>query len=330
MTTENQSLDINKAMWLAFGVALASFPHWQRLPIWIPVSHIILLAARLYLPIKLPSLWYQQKSFINISRLFLMIAGVSSVYSSYGSLAGRDVGVALLVLLAGFKVFESISKRDFYICTFLGYFLIITNFFYTQSIPTAFYMFIVIIIMTVGLINFNDSKKQLTLIERYKFASSLLLQALPILLVLFVLFPRINGPLWGLPKDAYTGVTGIDGEISIGKISNLAKSSEIAFRVSFKDEIPKQSDLYWRGPILWETDGLVWTTGENKTLLEESKIEFSGEPIHYDITMEPSNEKWLFGLEMVTKLPDKTYFTPDFQLKAHKPIHRRQVYSLTS
>jgi protein-glutamine gamma-glutamyltransferase len=327
---KSEQLSHDKIVWLAIGVALASFPHWQRLPMWIPASHLCLLIARIYIPYQFPSFWLQRKFVINIFRLLLMVAGVSGVYASYGSLAGRDVGVALLVLLAGFKIFESTSKRDFYICSYLGYFLIITNFFYTQTIPTATYMMLVIVIMTAGLIGFNDTEQQLSIVKRFKFSTSLIIQAIPMLLVLFLLFPRINGPLWGLPKDAHTGVTGITDEISPGTISNLAQSNEVAFRVAFKGNTPEQSKLYWRGPILWQTDGHTWTTGEEKTQQAASKVEFSGEPIHYDMTIEPSNKQWVFGLEMVSKLPDKTFFTHDLQLKTHKAINKRQAFSLTS
>jgi transglutaminase-like putative cysteine protease len=317
-------------MWLAIGIALASFPHWQRLPIWIPVSHVILLAARLYIPYKLPTLWYQQKNTINIIRLVLMFTGVAGVYSSYGSLTGREVGIALLVLLAGFKIFESNSKRDFYISTYLGYFLIITNFFYTQTIPTATYMMFIIIIMTAGLINFNDTNQQLTLFRRYKFAGSLLIQSMPILLVLFILFPRINGPLWGLPKDAYSSVTGINNEMTPGTISQLVQSNEVAFRVTFEEQIPEPSALYWRGPVLWETDGRKWTEGTHSFDKRTEHIEFFGKPVRYDVTIEPSNKKWLFGLEMVSKPPDKSYFTNDYQLKTRQPIRARKAYTLNS
>jgi len=325
-----QQLNLNKVMWLALGVALASFPHWQRLPLWIPVSHIILLVARIYIPYQLPAFWSQQKSTINIVRLLLMFSGVAGVYGSYGSLAGRDVGVALLVLLAGFKIFESNSKRDFYISTYLGYFLIITNFFYTQTIPTATYMIFVIVIMTAGLIDFNDTEQQLTLLKRFKLSITLLIQAVPILLVLFILFPRINGPLWGMPKDAFTSTTGITDEMSPGTISQLVQSNEVAFRVTFENEIPEQSKLYWRGPVLWQTDGRKWTTGSDKSDQLPAPIEYTGEAIHYDVTIEPSNKKWLFGLEMVSKLPDKTYFTNDYQLKTRQSIIARQAFKLTS
>jgi protein-glutamine gamma-glutamyltransferase len=325
-----QQLNINKIMWLAFGIALASFPHWQRLPLWIPMSHVGLLVARIYFPYKFPALWSQQKGTINIVRLLLMFAGVAGVYGSYGSLAGRDVGVALLVLLAGFKIFESNSKRDFYISTYLGYFLIITNFFYTQTIPTATYMMLVIIIMTAGLIDFNDTEQQLTLLKRFKLSTTLLIQAIPLLLVLFILFPRVNGPLWGLPKDAFTSTTGISDQMTPGSISKLVQSDEVAFRVTFKGDIPEQSTLYWRGPVLWQTDGRKWTMGSDKSDQVPTPIEFTGEPIHYDVTIEPSNKKWLFGLEMVSNLPDKTYFTNDYQLKTLEPIRVRQAFKLSS
>ncbi len=327
---KNQQLNLNKVIWLAAGVALASFPHWQRLPLWIPLSHITLLVARLYIPYQLPEFWSRKKGTINIVRLVLMFTGVAGVYGSYGTLTGREVGIALLVLLAGFKIFESNSKRDFYISTYLGYFLIITNFFYTQTIPTATYMMFVIIIMTAGLIDFNDTEKQLTVIKRFKLSTTLLIQATPILLVLFILFPRINGPLWGLPKDAYTNTTGITDEMSPGSISQLVQSSEVAFRVTFEDQIPKNSKLYWRGPILWHTDGRKWSPGNDDSERRPAPIEYKGEATNYDITIEPTNKKWLFGLEMVDKPPDKTYFTNDYQLKTRRSIVARQAYKLTS
>ncbi len=329
MSNKSQ-LNLNNIIWLALGIGLASFPHWQRLPVWIPLLHLALLMTRVLLPFKLPLFWKKQKTVINILRLIVMFGGVFAIYGSYGTLAGRDVGVALLVMLAALKVFESKSRRDYYISTYLGYFLIITNFFYSQTIPTASYMMLVIVIMTAGLINFNDTEQQLTLLQRFKLSSTLLIQAIPILLVLFIFFPRINGPLWGIPKDAFTGITGIDDQMSPGTISKLVQSREVAFRVSFEGAIPKQSTLYWRGPVLWQTDGRKWTTGKNESDQRMAPIDYTGEPIRYDVTIEPTNKKWLFGLEMISTLPDNSYLTHDFQLKSLEPLRARKAFSLTS
>jgi hypothetical protein len=106
-----------------------------------------------------------------------MVAALFGVYGNYGTLVGRDAGIALLVVLSGFKVLECKGSRDFYIACFLGYFLIITNFIYTQTIPTAIFMFAVIIIITVSLITYNDTGKQFLIIPRLRLSGTLLLQA---------------------------------------------------------------------------------------------------------------------------------------------------------
>ncbi len=323
-------LDLNKLIVLITGLLLAGLPHWQRLPIWIPVLHTLLLFLRVYIPFRYAGFWRQASSLIGFSRLVIMLLGILGVYASYGSLAGRDVGIALLVMLAGLKVFESKTKRDFYISAYLGYFLVITNFFYSQTIPTAAYMLLVIIIMTASLVRFNDVDESMSIVEQFRYSSTLILQSLPILLVLFILFPRVNGPLWGLPEDAYTGITGIDDQMTPGTISKLVQSNEVAFRVSFDNDIPERSQLYWRGPVLWKTDGRKWTMGKSADRQRPEPVRFSGNVIKYDVTIEPTNKHWLFGLEMVSAPPEKTHFTQDRQLKTDEAIRSRKAFTLLS
>ncbi|MCG8378372.1 MAG: DUF3488 and transglutaminase-like domain-containing protein, partial [Proteobacteria bacterium] len=323
-------LDLNKLIVLITGLLLAGLPHWQRLPIWIPVLHTLLLVLRVYIPFRYAGFWRQASSLIGFSRLVIMLLGILGVYASYGSLAGRDVGIALLVMLAGLKVFESKTKRDFYISAYLGYFLVITNFFYSQTIPTAAYMLLVIIIMTASLVRFNDVDESMPIVEQFRYSSTLILQSLPILLVLFILFPRVNGPLWGLPEDAYTGITGIDDQMTPGTISKLVQSNEVAFRVSFDNDIPERSQLYWRGPVLWKTDGRKWTMGKSADRQRPEPVRLSGNVIKYDVTIEPTNKHWLFGLEMVSAPPEKTHFTQDRQLKTDEAIRSRKAFTLLS
>ncbi len=323
-------IGIDKIYWLSTGILLAGLPHWERLPVWIPLLHVALIAARIYIPKRHPLLWRTRKTAINLFRLFIMLGGIIAVYSTYGTFAGRDVGIALLVMLAALKIFESDSPRDFYISTYLGYFLVITNFFYEQTIPTAIYMFLVVIIMTASLIGFNDSGRQLAIGQKIKLSATLLLQSIPILLVLFILFPRIDGPLWGLPEDAFAAVTGIDDQMSPGSISRLVQSDEIAFRVTFDGRIPDQSQLYWRGPVLWQTDGRKWTRGSSSQAGNASPVEFYGERTSYELMLEPTNKKWVFALEMLEERPKGTYLTFDYQLKTKDIIQARQAYELSS
>jgi hypothetical protein len=77
------------------------------------------------------------------------------------------------------------------------------------------------------------------------------------MLLLYLLFPRVTGPLWGLPQDAHAGLSGLPSQMSPGSISNLTLSGAIAFRSRFAGEIPEQADLYWRGPVFDEYDGVT-------------------------------------------------------------------------
>mgnify|MGYP002621598194 CR=1 FL=1 len=328
-----EQIETNKLIWLCAGVFLACLTHWQRLPVWIPVVHTVMLLLRFYFPYQFPVIWHKGGGIINGLRLLVLFAGTAGIYGSYGSLTGREVGIALLVVLAGLKIFETRDRRDFYVSTYMGYFLVISNFFYTQTIPTAIYMLLVIIIMTTGLVQLNDVQQQLSLLKRFRLSSGLILQSIPVLLILFVLFPRVEGPLWGLPEDAYTGITGIDDQMTPGTISKLVQSNAVAFRVSFDGDIPAQSELYWRVPVLWQTDGRKWTPGRTaRTDRAPEPLQRFEQSVSYNVTQEPTNKKWIFGLEMVASaaLPEKTYLTKDRQLKHEEPLRSRKAFQLTS
>jgi hypothetical protein len=121
----------------------------------------------------------------------------------------------------------------------------------------------------------------------------MLAQAAPFMLVLFLLFPRVQGPLWGMPADAYSGMSGLSDSMSPGSISNLSLSGEIAFRVRFEGEIPPQYLLYWRGPVLRLFDGRTWRS-RAAAGKSQSPDTATGEAVRYTVTLEPHNKHWLF------------------------------------
>jgi len=275
------------------------------------------------------------KRFSKLKLLQLSIAASTFVLLlvSYGNLIGRDAGVALLTVMLGLKVTEIRSHRDYYLSCFLGYFLVVTNFFYSQSIATAALMFAVVTIMTGCLISLNVPEQSLNSRSKLKLASQMLLQAIPLMILLFVFFPRVAGPLWGLPDDAYSAKTGIDNSMTLGTISQLITSDEVAFRVKFDDELPEQADLYWRGPILWQTNGRTWTELDDELQTSvPAKIIHSGPTYSYTTTLEAHNNKWLFALDFPTEVPStiKSHFSQDGQLRSDETIKLRQQYQLTS
>jgi uncharacterized membrane protein YtjA (UPF0391 family) len=71
------------------------------------------------------------------SLALLVIAAVAAIGWQFGSLFGKDAGVAMLVLFMALKPLEMHSRRDALVVIMLGYFLLLTHYFYSQSIPTA-------------------------------------------------------------------------------------------------------------------------------------------------------------------------------------------------
>ena len=167
-----------------------------------------------------------------------MLTSVIILILSYGTIFGQQAGTSLLLLLSLLKIFEIKNKRDVGVIIFLAYFLIASNFFYTQSLLTAAYVIGVVIYLSSVLIYLNDTLGTIRFTQRLKTASHFIALAIPFMLILFVLFPRIPSPLWGLPKDALTAKTGLSEELTLNNISQLVSSGDVAFRVVFDEEPP--------------------------------------------------------------------------------------------
>ena len=155
------NIPIHSLYWLGGGLVLSALPHSQRIPLWIMPLFLVLCICKLY-AITQADVDRKYKFISRVGLSTLMIIGILGIYFNFGTIVGRDAGVALLVMLAGFKICEINQERDFYVACFLGYFLIITNFLYTQTIGTAVYMACTVLVMTISLISFNDVQKKIT------------------------------------------------------------------------------------------------------------------------------------------------------------------------
>ena len=311
-------------LWLFAGISLAVLPHSLRIPLWITLGFFLLCLWKLLFEGPMRRLRFLGRP----AKLSIAVLIISGTLITYGTLVGRDAGIALLILLIGMKFLETGNQRDYYITSYIGMFLLLTNFLYSQSIPAALYMFVVVLVFVGTLIAENDADDCLPTRTRIVIAGTLLLQALPLMLVLFVLFPRLPGPLWGLPRDAHAGRSGIDDEMEPGSISRLILSDEIAFRVEFAGPIPAQKFLYWRGPVLWQTDGVKWFPDKPRPFTAELAV--AGESFAYTVTLEPTDQSWLYGLELPIQPPDGSVFADDLLIKTPAPIRTRRRYSMSS
>jgi transglutaminase-like putative cysteine protease len=204
-----------------------------------------------------------------------------------------------------------------------------TNFLFSQTIPMGLYMLVCVWVFVATLVGFNRVGRSPTISERLRPAGALLLQALPLMVAFFILFPRTTGPLWALPQDARAAQTGLSESMTPGNIANLIKSDALAFRVQFEDGLPAYRSLYWRGPVMVDFDGATWKMQE---FVAQGHSDYSRRerPTRYSVTLEPHNKTWLFALDVPGSRPEGISLLADLQLRNRRPINERMRYEITS
>jgi len=322
MTDAKQHISWRHVLCLLLSLTMVAAPHATHMPGWAIALTVVLVAWRAYVGyarLALPNRWL----------LFLVaLASMVGVFFSYRTIFGRDAGVALLVVMLGLKLLETRSLRDAMLFIFLGYFLVITNFLYSQTIGTGLYMLACTVFVTATMVSLNYAQAEPPFRVQLRTAGVLLAQSVPLMLILFLLFPRVPGPLWGLPRDAFAGVSGLSDTMSPGSLSSLVLSDAVAFRVWFESGFPRTQNLYWRGPLMWDFDGRTWSV--QSFVYTAPRIEAAGDPVAYEVTLEPHNRRWLFALDLPAVVPPRSIVSTDYQLYSVQPVNNRVRYNMTS
>lgn len=320
-TLDPPRLDHSTRNGFLFVAALVAGGHSMRIPLW-----LILIVAVLFVWHYLITHHWRLPGKITRLGITLVLTLVTLKY--YGTLFGRDAGMGFLVLLLGLKFLEFRTTRDGAVIIFLCYFLMLGGFLFDQSLWVSVYMVIVAWLATTVLIQMVAPSGQSNR-YRLKLSGQLLISALPLALLLFLFFPRIQGNLWGLPSDAYSGLTGLSDSMSPGSISNLSSSDEVAFRVEFEGQPPPPKQRYWRAIVLSKTDGKTWSQADRGGPVEH-KFRPMGTPVFYTITLEPHNKRWLFALDLPASQPKGAQLVPGYVLRAKDNVVQRYRYSLQS
>lgn len=341
MTWGKQPASRSTIHWVLASTTLVLLPHMLHMPAWISIAIAVMLAWR-FVIIRSE---YELPGQILINAI--MLSMTFGVYLDFGSVFGRNPGVALMVSMLSLKMLELRTKRDVMVAITLGYFVVLTHFLFNQSILTGLYMLASALAITATLIDVNGLPgKSMSVRRLFELSTRIFIQALPLMLVFFILFPRVNGPLWGLPDDAYTGSSGLSNSMAPGSINQLNQSTAIAFRVEFNGAVPDKKNLYWRGPVFWNFDGVKWTAGRGGELLLGANLRPIDSQVSYTITLEAHNQSWLLMLDTplsarIEENPgfvhrynftdtgthrDGSRITADLKLELAKPLTRRMRY----
>ena len=316
------TLDRRTLPWLMATAAATVGPHLVFYPGWLAALVALLMGWRAWL------IWRGAPEPSRWLMFLLVILSTGAIVAEYRNIFGQEPGVALLVAFMPLKLLELRRPRDGFVVVMLAYFLLLTHYFDDDGILVGVWMLAALTITTATLIQLQSPAGAVT--DRLRLAGTMLLQSVPLMAVLFVLFPRIDGPLWGLPQDPGSATSGLSDTMSPGSISQLTQSPEIAFRVEFASELPDRSDLYWRGPVMTDYDGTTWTVARGLPDQRDFGITAGGPPTTYTMTLEPHQQRWLLALDMPIETPADTRLTPSMALTRRLPVRDTLRYSARS
>jgi len=316
----NLPREARDTLFLLLVIAWIIAPQTAHLPLWCSVMAACVLVWRSWLAVLGLSL--PRRRWL----MLLLLLATLGTYWSHKTLLGRDAGVTFAVVLLALKTLEMRARRDAFVIFFLGFFTLLSNFFFSQSLVIAASMLIGLLGLLTALVNSHMPVGRPPLLQAAKTAGWMALLGAPIMAVLFLLFPRV-APLWGVPSDAMSGRSGLSGSMKVGTIAELALDSSIAMRIRFDGAPPRQNELYFRGPVLSTFDGREWTPLRSAfppRMQVPASLQVQGDPVRYQVTLEANNRPWLLVLDAASTKPDIVGYnpsmTPELQWTVNRPM----------
>lgn len=327
-----QAIPSGALLWLIGSFALLLLPQWDRLPWWLIAACVVLAAWRWIAQqgrVRLPGRWL--KTGIMLVMIAVYVATVQGRFTV-------DTAASFFVLAVGLKWLETRSARDFYVLFFILVYLAAVNFLFQQDILWALLTFGAIGCLLVGVQILNAPDLPGSLKAGWKRLGLLMLKTLPVVVLLFVFFPRM-APLWSVPLVSGQARSGISDTMRPGDISNLVQSSERAFRVTFGGATPEYRDRYWRGLILDYLDGETWRQRDEEPFQRLGRVATDGGvgPLadnEYDVLMEPTDKRWAFALDNSVVASDNVFRAGEdlfrFSRPADSPVRYRLALAMDS
>lgn len=333
--SETEQIPRTSLTWVMLAQLVILLPHISHAPIWLWAIWLGVMLWRWEIfrgAWDFPGVW--------VKLVLMLVAGIGLAVS-YGGSFGKDAMVSLLLVAFMLKLLELRRRRDMLVLCYLGYFVAATQFLFFSNILAGIYGLFSIAVVTATLLSAHQSLGQYRFWRTLKSTSLLLLQAFPLMLILFLVAPRI-GPLWAVPQETNSASTGMSDSVAPGDIANLARSNALAFRVSFEGAAPAPRELYWRGLVLSDFDGRQWRQSQRQQMEQlvdwpgrpesawRDQIRYLGGSTTYEIILEPSRRPWLFSLSAPAQWSEQIGLGPEFRLQKREPIFQRTKYQVTS
>lgn len=328
--------------WVLIAQFFVILPHAAHLPLWLMGFAGISIIAQLPRVKRLFRQGRHLKRVYQGMQMLGFLLGLAGLWLTYNTAFGLDMGVAFLVLCLISKLWELYKTRDAYVVLNLSLFVLAALFLMDQGLFTTLEVVIGVITVLLAFIVLNDDGNDRG-DGRVRTLGLLGIGALPLLVVLFLFFPRLP-PLWSVQLSGQQATTGVSDSMSPGDFATLGQSTALAFRVEFDGNRPEQRELYWRGLVFSDFDGITWRPSDKQqqwqwspsqqtpqwvesalaTAADKTKLE----PSSYEVILEPTQQRWLFGLDYPFTQSQNILLTSDFTLWQYQPVTQQQRYDV--
>jgi len=323
----DRSIPRRPLLWLAAALLFTLPPMFGSLVSWVPCFFLLALAMKF---------WMEPRGYrlrLATLKLLLAAAALLAIFVSYGgSLKGVEPGISLLVVLVALKVLEAHTAREFHVMVLMGWVLCLCGFFLSQDFEIALSLLTAFALLLVALIQFHRGSSPGAFWPPLQTTFKILLQAAPLVVLLFVLFPRINTGLHFDFRANSSANTGFSDRLFPGSVAALANSSDVAFRAEFpgRTTAPPGS-MYWRGAVMWHCDGLEWRAPYVPVLVSASARQFPrGNTIRQRITLAPHGACWMFALDRPFEVPPGAILARGDYLWSVQTIRKARRYEVVS
>jgi len=317
-------------IWLLVSILMVMMPYVTVVPGWLFLLAVFTVGWRLMVH---SGRWSFPHWSVRSALLSLVLVGLLFELRS-GSVMVVTVGLLVAAFLL--KLTEMYRRRDALVVLYVALLLIVCSFLFFQSIPMALYSLLSLIVVTACLNTVYRSQQNTDIWRPLKRSAVLYTQALPMMLVLFLIFPRI-GPLWQVDMNTGQSFTGLSDSMSPGDVSRLTRSADIAFRARFETVLPPENMRYWRGLTYDRFDGRRWTRSEQQGIEPRNGVQSnpaarfnSPRDYRYEIVMEATGQTWRYGLDVPVSYPATVRRLADMTLQGQDPLMQRTQYQLVS
>ena len=314
-------------LWLAAALLFTLPPMFGNLASWVPFLFLFALLLKFWMEPR----GYRLRS--TVLKLILAAVTLGAIFLSYDTLKGIEPSVSLLAVLVSLKILEAHTAREFHVVVMMAWVLCLCGFLLSQDLAIALCLLVAFVLLIAALIQFHCGSSPgafwLPLATTFK----LLAQAAPVVVLLFLLFPRINTGFWLRIGDLHTARTGFSDRLSLGGIAALAKSTDIAFRAEFPGRrTGPPGPMYWRGLVMWQCEGMEWRAPYAPTPISDSSRRYpaSDKAIRQRITIPPHGARWMFALDRPFEIPSGAKLARGNYLYSVQPIRKTRRYEVLS